>query len=493
MQKINYLIAAFAVLSLGSCKKFLDKQPLANNTIETFYKTPSDAVAATNSSYEVLKWDGTYNRAMWVTDMMSGESTASDPSQPQVMDVLNNRASTANSFIYNVYKAYYTGIYRTNVALEKIPTINFGTDTTKNRLLAENRFLRALYHFNLVRHFGDVPLVVSYQSDAAASFNIPRSPVATVLAAVIEDLKFAEQYLPTSKQYSAGDQGRATKGAAQGLLTRVYLHANDWANASSKANDIISSGDYGLYDDYADNFYGIKKLARANNGANKESLFEVQFRAGGGGWAESAAGYWGNEYFGPSGCGCNLWYGFNWNIPRQTHADTYEAGDKRKFINIFSIGDDVPGFNKPYIADYNPNTGHNIKKWFSGKSETQGLDAPTNIPVIRYSDVILMKAEADARLNNFGSATTLVNQIRKRAGLADVTLTSANALDAILHERRVELAFESVFWFDIIRFGKASEIYKENTGLDLPSYRYLWPIPQTERDLVPALTQNPAY
>ena len=477
-------LLGLALLS-GCGEKFLDVKPTDSITTENFYQTQSDAVQATTAVYAQLGRGGQYNYALWgIGEIMSdnsftGGGGGGDGAEEIQLDFFNIPSS--NPMTTRLWNGCYVGIGSCNLVLQKVPGISMDA-TLQKRCLGEAQFMRAKYYFDLVRAFGDVPLILTPPASPAEA-RIPRTPADQVYTQIITDLQAAIGSLPET--YASTDLSRATKWAATGLLAKVYLTHGDKPLAAQRAREVINSGKYSLWTDYADNF----KVA---NEFGKESLFEVQYVNGLNEYTMDGLGFCGNEFFGPRGQGLVPQGGYGFNIPELEFVQGYEAGDKRKAVTIWSPGDAYPAGSasaaQPASMPGSP-YGYNCKKWFVGKVNTNVWDSPLNFPVLRLAEVYLILAEA---VGNTTEGLDAINKVRNRAGLGSLTAATPNFADAVLKERRYELAFEDDRWFDLKRTGKLLT----NPALQtkgIKPFNDLLPIPQAERDANPSLTQNPGY
>ena len=376
------------------------------------------------------------------------------------------------------------GIGSCNLVLQKVPGITTMDAAIRQRCLGEAQFLRAKYYFDLVRAFGDVPLILTPPASPAEA-RIARTPVAQVYTQIEADLQAAIGNLPEAGTYTGTDVGRATKGAATGLLAKVYLTEGNKTQAAQRAREVINSGKYALWDNYGDNY----KVANENG---KESLFEVQYVNGLNEYTNDGLGFVGNEFFGPRGQGLVPQGGYGFNIPELEFVQGYEANDKRKAVTIWSPGDAYPAGSataaQPSSLPGSP-YGYNCKKWFVGKVNTNVWDSPLNFPVLRLAEVYLILAEA---VGNTQEGLDAINKVRHRAGLPDLTAATPNFQEAVIKERRYELAFEDDRWFDLKRTGKLTTL-PSLVAKGVKPFNVLLPIPQAERDANPALVQNDGY
>lgn len=469
LYKKGILVSCITLLS--SCGKFLEVTPRSVATEKAFYKTRQDAIVAVNAAYNPLQ--SIYREVMWSV----GESM-SDNTDDLNIGIDNFTYDAADVTIERYWQLYYLGIARCNTVLDRIGAIGLEEELGK-RLTLEVRYLRAFYYFHLVQVFGGVPLITT----EVKSLNDPppsRATVETVYKFIEQDLTAAEG-LPLS--YSGDDVGRATRGAAKGLLAKVYLTQKKWTLAAQKSKEVMDLGIYGLLPAYADNF----KVTTENN---TESLFEVQFVIGG----QTATGnFLGNtffEMFSPLGSGgiVNGVPGSNplgRNSPTSNMFQAYENGDLRR---DFSMG-------TSYVRPPETIKTNFILKHNDPTATVGGLGAGSgnNWRVMRYAEVLLMYAEA---LNETAGGNQLafdaINAVRKRASLGILSGLDQVALrNAIERERRVELAFENHRWYDLLRTGKALQTMQATRGMQ--ARNILLPIPQREKQLNDNLIQNPGY
>lgn len=488
----RYFIILSIILGLSSCSEdFLTKAPLDSINTENFFETEEDAINAINGAYQPLQWPKLYNMRMWTTDIMAGNSivgAGGGDDGRETQDLANFVTTTDNPGVLDLYRGPSPGILRSNSIIKNVPGMEIDEEL-KNRIVGEARFLRAHYYFLMVRFFGDVPLILEPQ-DSDDNLRPERTDKSIVYEQIISDLTDAKEVLPTKDEYSEDDKGRATRGAAAGLLAKVYLTLGEWQKVVDLCDEVESLG-YELNDDYADNF----RVATENS---KESLFEVQYASGAGEdfWSNENQASWLSTFTGPRNSGM-VAGGWGWNQPTQEFIEAYEDGDLRKDATVLYEG--CPEFDgMEYDPEYSV-TGYNLRKFLVPKSIADAYDnSPLNFPVLRYADVLLMKAEALNELGRTSEAETPLNLVRNRAGLPDVEsgLSENEFKQKVLHERRMELAFEGQRWFDIIRVddGQWGLDFLHSIGRVNASEKHLLlPIPQKERDANPNLEQNTGY
>lgn len=485
--KLKYNLIAIALLgfSFSSCSDFLEQNPQTDLSENDFYKTADDILSAVNGAYSSLQEGDIYGN--WYVfgeipsdntrNQLSGSVTTQNEFDQFYID-------TQNSMIASFWKAAYKVINRTNTVLGRIDGIEINAELA-NRYKLECKFIRALMYFNLVRVYGDVPLVLK-EISISESYDILREPKENVYNQIIDDLKEA-QGLPVS--YSTAEDGRATQGAAKALLADVYMTLHKYAEAETILAEIINSGRYGLLENTPGslNIDGYKNVFSPVNHNSKEGIFEIQFLKGGYGEGSNYA-----NNFAPENSGTNVvavgGTGGN-NIPEMDIYNAYEEGDLRRDFSM-SLG-------------YYDNRKNN--EWVESRYVCKFMDVPyqnndasNNYPVIRYADVILMYAEALNQNGKTAEACKYLNMTRRRGFGYQTTETSPVDLQTtdkaqfalmVEQERRVELAFENHRWFDLIRTGRAVEVMKSK-GFSLNETNLICPIPQKQIDVNPKLTQN---
>lgn len=485
--KLKYNLIAIALLgfSFSSCSDFLEQNPQTDLSENDFYKTADDILSAVNGAYSSLQEGDIYGN--WYVfgeipsdntrNQLSGSVTTQNEFDQFYID-------TQNSMIANFWKAAYKVINRTNTILGRIDGIEINTELA-NRYKLECKFIRALMYFNLVRVYGDVPLVLK-EISISESYDILREPKENVYNQIIADLKEA-QGLPVS--YSTAEDGRATQGAAKALLANVYMTLHKYAEAETILAEIINSGRYSLLENTPGslNIDGYKNVFSPVNHNSKEGIFEIQFLKGGYGEGSNYA-----NNFAPENSGTNVvavgGTGGN-NIPEMDIYNAYEEGDLRRDFSM-SLGYYDTRKNNEWVES------RYVCKFMD--VPYQNNDASNNYPVIRYADVILMYAEALNQNGKTAEACKYLNMTRRRGFGYQTTETSPVDLQTtdkaqfalmVEQERRVELAFENHRWFDLIRTGRAVEVMRSK-GFSLNETNLICPIPQKQIDVNPKLTQN---
>ncbi len=501
--KFSLLTAALVLVftTFTSCKKWLDYNPHDDfRTTELDYlKSESDYRTMAVSVYTPIQW---LNQAVVVGEIasdnaVSGGENASDVLALQQIDDYTH--TPVNSQLTELWQAAYEGINRANY-MHQYKDKNLAGETIsfagKDALYGEIYFLRAYYYFHLVKFFGDVPLFTDRRLSLSDSRQLGRAPKADVYAAIENDLTSAIAVLPAVQV----EKGRITKYAAQALLGKVYLYQKKYDQAAAMLDNVINSNAFSLVSNFASIF-----LVTGENGP--ESVFEIQYSNG------SPYYNWGGVTRGQGNlsvqqCGIrglngspDMPYAPGWstNLPTQNLANAYTAGDQRKDATILDIEAYKaahPSYNITYqVAPYK-NTGLYNQKYHPRKGQTSGqieLNYLNNYRTIRYADVLLMAAEAFNRVTapNDAKAQNYLNQVRRRAfgdNLHDITSTGNALYDAILAERRLELAMEGDRFFDLVRTGKAASTI---TGF-VANKHEVFPIPQQEVE-ISGLTQNNGY
>lgn len=472
----QYLLVLTMFAALSSCTKKLDLEPISTISINNTYKTSKDIDQAINGAYDALQspsqYGGNFPFFMEVSsDNSELENLTIDAG---VYAQFERFTVTADNKTLNAsWIGIYDGVQRCNIILNRLPAVPMDA-TAKATRGGEAKFIRALSYFNLVRMWGAVPLVVDEIKDPFVAFNHTRQAEDVVYAQIIKDLQEAANDLPPT--YSAADQARATRGAAQTLLAKVYLTRKQYPDAAALLKSVINSGNFKLLPNFSDVF------ALANENGD-ESIFEVQYKSGGLGEGSTLAADFipqnSNALIGGVGNALGN------NEPTTDLYNSYATTDKRK---------DMIG----RLAD-----GRMYTKKYLETIKVAG-DGDRNFILLRYADVLLMYAEAlnEQGYVSDGEAFTYLNQIRVRAGLQGFTSTDlpdqASFRLAIEKERRLELAFENHRWFDLLRTGRAVAVMNQHvptTGkITIDTHNLLFPIPASQIDAsAKKLTQNPGY
>ncbi|TGE23341.1 RagB/SusD family nutrient uptake outer membrane protein [Hymenobacter metallicola] len=432
-----------------SCQDFLEEEPQNALVTDQVFTDLAGANAAIIGTYGTFTSANYYGLRYPVMADLSADNLAHIGTFPSFAEIKNRNIQPSNVEVSNMWAILYQGVNRANNVIEYVPAISSIPEATRNSLVAEARFLRAYFYFDLVRYWGDVPLVLTATKQADASLNVTRTPVAEVYDQIQKDLVAAEAGLPET------NLGRATKSAAIALQARLALYRGQWQAASDLSDRIIASKRFTLVPNYRDVF---------DTENSTEAIFEVNFEN----TNQSQFAFFffpttrgGRNEVSPTGGGSTL-------------PTAYEAGDRRKDASIS---------NGTFLAG-----GQTIPAGVGIKYTKPGT-GEDNYRAIRYAEVLLTSAEAKAQLSKLPQAIIDLNLVRTRAGLAGTTaVTKEELLLAIERERRVELAMEGHRWFDLARTGRAQAVLSVTDAR-----RLLFPIPFRETVNNPNLKQNPGY
>jgi len=484
-------VSALLFLLPVSCDNFLEKPLQGKLTQENFPTSASDALLATNGVYNIMLNSSFHFGLFPIMDIMSDDARkGSNPDdQGSTIGPFDRFAHIATeSNLSRWWNTLYEGIKRANVVIEKVPDIVM-EENLRNRYVGEASFLRAMFYFDLVRAWGEVPVVTT----TIPILGIERSTVGEVYDLIEQDLLVAINGLPEKSDYAAADLGRATKGAAKGLLAKVYLFQNDFVNAEKYALEVVSSAQYDLMPDFVD--------ANSKSGEfGIESVFEIG--------AIGFEGTGGDQYGNVQGVRGTPNRGWGFNRPTLDLMASFEDNDPREDKTIIFLGEVLDGIpiqgDGPTLDETKDSNGNLIEiECYNQKVWTPGNNVPSqfdhNRRILRYADILLMAAEALNENNKPAEALVQLNKVRERARggnnaiLLDITETAKDALrDIILHERRVELALEGHRFWDLVRTGKAESVLGP---LGFVSGKHeLLPVPQTEMDLTQNIwDQNPGW
>jgi starch-binding outer membrane protein, SusD/RagB family len=486
MKKLIYtLLALVSIVTLPSCEKFLSVDPPYAQDAENFFQTQEDFERALVGAYDLLQ--GSF-LSLWIGEIASDNAIAGGESvndSKGLHDIDNMTHGGVNVELRNLFRWNYTGITRVNYILENQDNIDF---PGKAHLLAEAKFLRAYYYFELVKFFGDVPLIIDKRIGIEEARSIARSPKAEVYAQIEADLIAAAAVLNATP----AQKGRATKGAAKSLLGKVYLYQNKFTEAAAILEEVIESGQYSLYQDYSQLFSVAAE-------GNSETIFDVEYSGLEGGSygclicleGNAAVGFQGiRQYSGPV-----YGDGNSYNLPTPELYAAFGSLDQRRAASVLDIEAFIAAQQDPssitYAIGAGGHTGYYNNKYIKRQGEIglpdNDLTSPVNYRVIRYADVLLMAAEANYQIGNTTRAGQLVNQVRQRVGIPGINI---NSIEKIYNERRLELSGEGHRFFDLVRTGQAAQYIP---GFVVGKHE-LFPIPQVEIDLAGGnWTQNPGY
>jgi hypothetical protein len=510
MKKLIYiLLAGTAVIT--SCKKSLDQQPISNNTTDTYFTAPNDFLQGINAVYNDLR---TYpDRLLNLSETRSDNLYAVSEGGVRDWEGINSFFKTiaANPYVEEAWSKDFNGISRANTLLDQLTRngVSVIPDATlRSRYEAEAKFLRAFYYFDLIRLFGKVPLI-DHPVLTDEALNIPRSPVADVYKLIISDLQFAADNLPLASAYAVGDKGRASKYAAKSLLALVYmtrsgptysiegpgLGLSEWNLAVAQLNEVISSGQYSFIANTGTSTTAYSSIFSYGNENNKEVVFNVEYATGSNPqlgatypWLLVPDGYF--QSMGKPNQG-----GLEIRPVSNNLLSSYEAGDIRKSFSI-QAGYAIPkgvtetrSFYKKYI---------DITQVPASRT-----DWAINFIVLRYTDILLLKAECvlhGAPGSQVTDVDNVVNNVRIRAGLAGNKVNVA--LPELMEERRKEFASEGTRWHDLVRSGLVTTVMPAWIAADdvkkqiqpFNNNYVIYPVPQSQLDVKTGLySQNTGY
>lgn len=501
--KVKVIIAVILLITLNSCKDFLDVVPETVVTPTNFFQSQQDFEQAVGGVYAPLQ--DLYEQDWILTEMRSdnthfifdvGNRGSKPEEDPATFLVENNNRNVEDKWSDN-----YLIISRANQILDMIDNVDFDQQA-KDNLKGQTHFLRAFAYYDLVKNFGGVPLFLEPSTTYEATFK-ERLPAIDIYEQIIADASQAASLLPTKADQAPG---RATSGAAYTLLADVYITLDRWADAETSLKSVTSMG-YGLLPNYADVF-------NPSNEGNSEMIFEVEYLEG----TPLSLGSIFPYRFLPvlvdpsviTGVGpASINNDGAFNIPTPDLLEAYEdtIKDERFAASIgFYTGSSplvgVTYDHTPYIKKYqHPHARYN--------------ETDQNWPVYRYSEVLLLLAESLNEQGKYSEALLYLNQVRNRAGLNEIPIADQSTLrDIILHERRIELAFENKRWHDLVRGGLAvnvMNVFGAKVKANPQDYYYapgnaafpasfnvtennlIYPIPINEIIVNPDLEQNPGY
>ncbi len=487
MKRFNFLIA-FLLVAAVSCneEEFLGQVPKDQLTSEAYYKNANQIEVGVVGCYIPLQstYNGSSAHLVWTVGMISDDFTtqknnSSVGGAPFVN--INRFTKTTGQSQGSIWNTAYNNIARCNRMIQVINAKEYeatGQEALINSYLGEVRFIRALNYFNLVRLYGPVPLVVEPFYDPSLAVGMGRTDVSTIYnEVVIPDFAYAAENCLLRSEFQATQLGRITSGAGYTMLAKAYLTLDKLAEAEQALHAVITSGEYDLRPQ-------LGQVFNVSSENNQESIFEIQFDE----TLEDGSSY-------------NHWV--DWEIQNFSNIDTRASGDglwvSDELVETYKNTGDLERFGE-WIVDYteNPTTGSMVYSPYPKKLITlhlANMNQDNNFIVTRYADVILMYAEALVRQDagRAGEIIDEVNRIRTRASMPELAAADLT-LDAILHERRMELSFEGHRWFDLLRTNRAIDIMEAHLGKTVPEFQLLLPIPVGEIQKDPAgLVQNEGY
>ena len=489
MKQLLAILTLFGSLTFTSCEDFLTEEVRGQQNLDTYFTTADECEAYITGCYQDITCGGWWNiNTVWLLsemcsdDAWMGNTTQSQSDYISLAHYQGNGAS--NGPISNFWQYRYKGILRCNVAIDRISNAELEDKELQARLVAEARFLRGYFYFELARNFGGVPLITEFKMPEEIQ-GITRASLENTYKFIEEDLIAAAEVLPKRSEYADADMGRATSGAALGLLGKVYLYQEKWTEARDVLQKLIPESGYTGEDaqtteyDLLPNFGDVWDKDFDNS---VESLFEVQYEY----HATLAVGGSLSTVTGARSCGAALGDGWAWCQPTANLEAAYSEDDERREWTIIKTGcteikgeteenftkilndnkeisvydDCVEKYNLPANSLVIDPSGHKsgriIRKYYlplNDRPEVYNTDkSPLNHRILRYADVLLMYAEACNELSDDTHAQAAINRVRNRAGLSPVSVTGNELRHAIRNERRLELAFEQNRLYDIRRW-----------------------------------------
>jgi starch-binding outer membrane protein, SusD/RagB family len=490
MKKILILIATISFFSLVSCDDFLDLQPISEETSGNGYNTAGQIEAALVGAYESFQSTEYYIWDNIIYSDVRADNAYAGGDNPDIFAVDKLQITPTSGRIYKNWSNIYNAIAKANLVIDKVDGVNdvLFTEERRQQIKGEALFLRAYHYFTLVKLWGDVPLVLAYTtSTEASSLNVPRKPVVEVYAQIIEDLELAATLLPDTYGDNADiNKARATSGAAHGLAAKAYAQ-RPTPDYQKVLDHIIalenSEANYTLIS-YNDLFSG-------SNYNNAESIIEVQFTG-------ANEGNYGPQLLLPPSITGDSWRKFI--TPSHNLIDAFDEQS-----DVVRKNASVKYESAPWVDEYWGNaSGSTIPFSYKWKNAS-GFASSNRQYLLRYGDLVLLKAEAYNELNQISSAATEVDKIRNRASLSNLTPEQKSSKEVlrqtILKERRLELFQEGHRWDDLVRYNQLVTTMNNLIEIDLrtgnqvnynmTTPKILLPIPQQELDRNPSLVQNP--
>ena len=484
MKNIKYSLCIIITLIATSCsKEFINRPPLSAASVDALYKTDKDFLDATIGVYQGLRVQ--YQNMWQFGDIRGDDGFIQVTNQPSTTAVDLFSINSADALLNSTWSNYYVVISRANILLAKIAEADPNIVKNKDLYIGEAKFLRALAYFDLVRIFGNVPLITKVLTLEEIQ-KTGRTPVATVYnEVIIKDLIDAASKLPVA--FTGSAIGRATKGAAKAILGKVYMTTKDFPKAEIELKELTAAPyKYNLLTNFNDLFDFSK------DEHHSEYIFDIEHEENLGGQGSVFT-----NFFMPNVAALLNYYGIKggFNESLATTAgfrSIWSLTDKRKNVTFTCCGEWT-----------NPTTGAVVKfnsttsQSFTSKYLTSvpaGGDSKANWKVTRYADVLLMLAEALNENGKTDLALVEINKVRLRAGMAVYAgLTKEKMRENVALERRLELTFEGHRWFDLVRTGKALEAC---AAVGMKDYMSIFPVPLSQVNVMNDATlfpQNPGY
>lgn len=491
MKKIMFIVLLIS-LGLSSCEDIITEKPVDFLVPGSFPGNEQDALAATTAAYTRLNSS--------VISFYYGFTPSDIAFQGQhnmrpVSWFLDLNANDNDATV--MWQENFQGVALANTVIQFVPDVEMNDEALRERLISEAKFLRAFYYFDLVRVYGGVPIIKDVVIDTDELIGITRNSTEEVYGLIEQDLTESINGLPDT--YGGEEMGRATKWAATALLARVHLTQGEWQEANTLAQQVIASGMFGLVADY-NSLWGQKAeyvpMPGKNGGLVKENIFDIQFQQDErNDFKQSWTGSRDTEIVGATNAVGGGWENM---LPTTDYLAMFEDGDLRKDVSYIS---DLDGnvLDSPRTPGAGPISGKYLNADGDPPKSNNGSQ---NSYVVRYSDVLLMRAEAENELNGPANAYLFINEVRNRAGLPPlVGLDQSSFRQALRKERATELGFEGHRKFDLLRWGifvetirNVKDLHMETPAANIQDYNVLMPVPAREIEISEgSLTQNPGY
>lgn len=486
----NSLIGCLILLLTFSCEEFLELSPISEETSDTAYNSASQLEAALTGTYESFQAAEYYVWDNIILQDIRSDNAYAGGDNPEVFAVDFLDITPTHSRIFTIWSNLYNAIAKANTVLDRAPLVDdpLLTETRRDQIMGEAYFLRAFHYYNLVKLWGGVPLVLTpTTSTDPDKVRLPRATTEEVYTQILADLALAIDLLPDTYGADASvNKARATTGAANALAAKANLQqpTPDYTAAVAHIQAVENSAANYVLIDYSHLFDG-------NHYNNQESILEVQYLGG-------DEGNFGPQLVLPPSISGDTWRKFVTPAQNLLAAYDSEGDDVRKNASI--LFEEVQ-----WVDEYWGNAvGSSIPFAYKWKNAS-GWASSDRQYLLRYGDIVLLKAEALNESGNLAAAITEVNRIRNRASLPDLTSAQSSSKEvlrmSILKERRLELALEAQRWDDLVRYDMAISTMNNLVEIDLRTggavnynmtdAKKLLPIPQQELDRNPSLVQNP--
>jgi starch-binding outer membrane protein, SusD/RagB family len=461
-KRLLILLIAITTVTVSCGDDFTLLAPISDRNVENFYQTDTDFIVAINGAYESLADNDAYGRNYVLLVEMRGDNTDNGGGNTGLaeeffrLNTFNELATS--SVLSSAWAGAYRGIARTNTILSRLENVDLSSTDLEDRIRGEALFIRGLLYYNLATIFGNVPLQL--EEVTSTEVEIVQVTPSDVYAQIASDMQVAATLLPVS--YSdAGDIGRVTRGAALTLQGLAELSNGNNSTAEGPLREVVNSNQYDLVENYSD-------IWGPDNENNEESVFEIQYKAGGTG---TGSGF--TEFYTPFGTSGGVGGGNAPQVISDAFLTIYDDEDDRFWGGSVDSTDEGGVYSAKYVD-----------------TPFDQFDADNNFIVFRYADVLLMLAEA---VGDTPEGWGLINEVRERSGLIVPAETLGETFeDVLLLERQREFAHENKRWPDLLRFDRAAEVMSVQLGIPESDVRLLFPIPQREIDVSGGrLTQNP--